>query len=352
MGSVDWRGWSGLAMVSVVLGVSAAGAQAAHFNGAPYAYTKSGVGPFVWSIATDDPGGANGSYAWKFASDSLWHRCGHDGLPTVSGVPEGAYTVLIADDVDLDWYNARGIAFSGATQPCFDANAGSPPVPSAQSTLYVDHTPPTVSAPTVVVADRKALVSATFADALSGVRSVTWSTGDGASFHDVSFYQWSYLTYGTWTGSVTATDLAGNQTTRAFTVALPAPARASVPYPPAPAPVTLRDTAAPRVTLLRAARAVLRTRSLALTVAVSERAVAAVSATVTLAGRRYRFAALTHALGPENSFVARLHAPPALRSALRRALRRHRHPRAGVTVRATDATGNVRVLNTSVPLDG
>ena len=139
------------------------------FNGQPYPYTQSGTGPFAWSIATDDPGGANGSYAWKFASDSVWHRCGHDGPPTLSDAPEGAYTVLIADDVSLDWYAGRGLFNSGWTQPCRDATVGNPPVPSAQSTLYVDHTPPTVSAPTVLVADRKALVSATFDDAVSGV---------------------------------------------------------------------------------------------------------------------------------------------------------------------------------------
>lgn len=88
---------------------------AAYFIAQPPTYVRSGAGSFEWQFRSSSPGTSTGSFAYRLSTESVWHRCANDNPPRLSDLPEGAYSVTIADDISLDWYNARGLLFSGFT---------------------------------------------------------------------------------------------------------------------------------------------------------------------------------------------------------------------------------------------
>jgi len=150
----------------------------------------------------------------------------------------------------------------------------------------------------VVASGREAVVSADISDAVSGVKSIDRSTGDGYRYTGASYFRHAYLGYGSWSGGVTVTDNAGNATTRNFTVDLPrlttAPTAQSPPtaqsQPIAQSP-PIADTAPPQLAAGVAQRQrVLRQRAVRVRVSCSESCLVVASGSLTIQGRRYALA--------------------------------------------------------------
>src|SRR4051812_9934357 len=114
-------------VATLSLAATAPAAHAAYLIGHPPTYVQSGAGPFEWQIRTSSAGTSTGGVAYKLSTESVWHRCNKDLPPRLSNLPDGAYSITIADDISLDWYNARGLLFSGFTQPCWDSPTTSAP---------------------------------------------------------------------------------------------------------------------------------------------------------------------------------------------------------------------------------
>ncbi len=51
----------------------------------------------------------------------------------MTNLPDGSYTVLIADDINLEYFNARGLFYSGHTAPCATTD---PPVTAITSYTF------------------------------------------------------------------------------------------------------------------------------------------------------------------------------------------------------------------------
>lgn len=319
-------------------------ANAASFTAQPPTYVQSGAGPFEWRFVSSDPGGPDGSYAYKLGTENVWHRCGKDYPAMLSGLPDGVYSVTIANDIDLDWYAARGMARDGVTQPCWDnPTATGPDAATTTSMLYVDGAPPTVSEPRVVASGNQAIVSVDAADGISGVDTIQWMTGDGYLYSGQTYIRHQYIAAGTWHGSVTVTDHAGNSTVRTFavTVAPPVPS----PTPPAsthPAPPSAHtDTTPPRLRLnVSTHQRVSQRHSVLLRVRCSERCTLTARGTLALRGHRYRLSGRSMTLQRRKSSTLRLAVGARARRALRRTnLRKHR---AVATIRLSwrDTAGN------------
>jgi hypothetical protein len=313
---------------------AAGSASAAQFTAQPPLYVQSGAGPFEWSFESSFVGGP---VAYKLSTEPAWHRCQPDGVATLSGLPEGRHSVTIADD-DLQ---------CGDPSPAPDGPAAATGV----AELVVDHTPPVIPEPAVLVRARPTqppqtlvTVSAAIADALSGVQTVTWTPGDGTPPSPLSS-SWSHLySPGTWTGTVTATDRAGNSASRSFIVSVP-PRPQAPPRPP--------DKTPPTVNLVKLGARVLGNGGLLVRTAVDDRGVVSATGTVRIAGRLY---ALRKA-GARLAFVGgtvdlHLTASARVRRAVRAALRRHVAVRAELRVSAKDVLGNTRVVRRTVRLRG
>jgi hypothetical protein len=135
-----------LAAGLVVLG-SASPATAATFQQMPATYNQSGVGPFTYFFRSTTPE-SHSWVAWKFSAEEFWHRCQRPSDVSFSNLPDGRYSIEITDDVNSDWYAARGQGSSGHTAPC---RADPPPPPDglgyATHSFYVDTVAPWVGAP-------------------------------------------------------------------------------------------------------------------------------------------------------------------------------------------------------------
>jgi hypothetical protein len=299
-----------------VLGVASA-AQAATITAYPPAYAKPGTGPFTWTFAPSVP---DTPVAWKLSSETAWHRCTTDTSATFASLPEGRYSLSVMDD----------------TPDCADTDTGqpvAPPLPpSRRPQLVVDGTPPVVPVPVVAVTGspvpkvRYVTITAPPSDALSGVASVLWNTGDGAQPLRGTTrgpFGWRYA-LGIFSGTVTVTDRAGNVASQPFTVnTLPPP-----------------DLTRPTFAVNRVARGVLARRNLRVTLAASERATVSIAATIHAAGRTYRLPVTQRAVLAKRTVPVRIAVKRDVRRAIARSLRRHRPVRATVTLVATDRAGN------------
>jgi len=339
------------AATTALLGAGAQSAYGAYFTTQPSAYARSGAGPFSWGFASDSP--LDTQYGWtayKLSTEELWHRCTNGVGPQLRDLPDGVYTVDIADDVDLDWAIRRNIFNSGFTQPCRDTVPQPPQTAWTRSALIVDSVPPAVSSP-VVTAGRSVHVHSTITDELSGVKSIRWATGDGAVVSDVLGFAHVYPAPGTYPASVTVTDYAGNSTTRSF------PVTATAAAPPTlivtPTPTRPADTVAPRVTVAALkARRVGRSGALSFTLSGSETARVAVTATVRLGSRTVRLRPTSVQLPAGRTHTVRLAVSRTLRSRLRAVLRQHRRALATIDIVATDTSGNSRKLQRTVRITG
>jgi hypothetical protein len=274
------------------------------------------------------------------STESVWHRCGKDYPASLSDLPEGRYSVTIADDVSLEWYNARGLAFSGWTQPCWDnPTTYAPTTSTTTSLLYVDGTPPTVSEPRVVSSGFEAVVSVDAGDEVAGVGSIEWTTGDGYRYAGQPYIAHRYLAAGTWNGSVTATDRAGNQTTRPFSVTVQSTA-GTVPSITSPSGTSTTGGVSLRLAASAATRQrVLARRAVLVKAACSRACLVSARGVLRIGARRYSLASRSRTLDAGKSAVLRLAVGPRARRALARAMRRKRQAIATVTLVATNAAG-------------
>ena len=325
--------------VAVVVGSCASAADAAYFIAQPATYVTSGAGPFEWQFRSSTPGTSTGSMAYRLSTETVWHRCAKDYPARLSDLAEGAYSVTIADDIDLDWYSARGLLYSSFTQPCWDnPTSYAPQTTPTTAMLYVDATAPAVSEPAVITAGLDSLVSIQASDAVAGVASIQWSAGDGYIASGTTYVRHTYLLAGTWHGSVTVTDHAGNQTTRAYAVVV-APA-SSTPPQTRPAPPAA-DTTAPQLRVSASARQRLRSRGAALvTVTCSEPCTASATARLTASGHRFDLPSTTASLAAGQRRVLRL----ALTSRARQRSRAHT-PIIGTRARASACVARDRAGN-------
>jgi hypothetical protein len=197
-------------------------------------YYSSGTGPFSWWFVSSQP--TDSEYGWAcymLSSEGSWHRCLSSGQASVSGLPDGTYTIQIADDVNTNWLNARGLFFSGANT-CADGQA--PDNGVTTDTIVIDSVPPTVGVPVISVDGKTAQITSSATDGGSGVQGYRWAMGDGTSSSSPSgSVRYTYLSYGAYNGSVAVTDRAGNTTTNPFTVTLSAPPSGTTPTSSQPA---------------------------------------------------------------------------------------------------------------------
>jgi hypothetical protein len=199
------------------------------------------------------------------------------------------------------------------------AHALSPPI--------LDTTPPVVPVPALVGLDentRTATLSAPATDD-RGVRflSYTWTAGDGTPPRSTRTGQFVhvYPALGTFTGTVTVADRAGNRTTQPFTVAVV-------------------DHTAPRLGYMLVDPAVLAKRALRVVLAPTEPTTALIGAHVRAAGHTYRLPVARRPLFPNRFTGVRFPVRREVRQAIARALRRHLPVSANVSVAIADSAGN------------
>jgi hypothetical protein len=229
-------------------------ATAATFQQMPATYNRSGVGPFTYFFRSTTPE-SHSWVAWKFSAEEFWHRCQRPSDVSFSNLPDGRYSIEITDDVNSDWYAARGQGSSGHTAPC---RADPPPLPMVSVTRRTASTSIRWRHGSgrrgVVQSGREVLVSIDASDATTGVQSYRWTMGDGTVRTTAEPHlQHKYPAAGDWPASVAVTDFAGNQASASFTVSVPpdaAPASAVVGTPPqsTPSPKTAPPKTAPKAT--------------------------------------------------------------------------------------------------------
>jgi hypothetical protein len=325
------RGRLAAALTAATMGVAAfaGSAQAATITSSPPAFAKPGTGPFTWTFA---PSVAGTPVAWKLSSEIAWHRCTSDTAATFATLPEGGYTLSVVDD-------APDCSASDTGAPL-----GPPPPPSRRPQLIVDGTAPAVPAPVVTVGPatvpwaRHVTISAPATDALSGVASITWNPGDGATpapGTPRSAFVHNYA-LGLFAGSVTVVDRAGNTATKPFTV--------DTRPPP--------DVTPPAVAGMRLGAAVLRRNVLPVSFTLSERATATITARIRAAGHTYRLPVAQRTLLGNRLVTIRVPVKAAVRRAIARALHRHRAVRATVGIVAVDRAGNRRSATGATSLTG
>src|SRR4051794_9201330 len=139
-------------------------ARAATFTSQPPPYVKPGAAPLTWTFTPATP---DAPVAWQLGGETAWHRCTTDGTATLTGLPEGRYRVLIADDAD----------------DCVAGDTSAPARPGLRSAeVVIDGTPPVVAAPTVEPRlGRSVAIQAPATDAVSGIAWYTWTAGDGTA---------------------------------------------------------------------------------------------------------------------------------------------------------------------------
>jgi hypothetical protein len=287
-------------------------AQAAQVTVSPPLYVKPSAGPFTWRFA---PGVTEGRVAWKLSSETAWHRCTTATAATFGTLPDGRYTIAVADDVP-------GCSTS-------ETDAPGTPVTQAGSTI-IDGTPPSVTVPAVTptgLQQRHLSVAAT--DALSGIASYAWTPDvRGATVYGPFRSTISHTyPFGVSTGSVTVTDHAGNAATQSFTVDV----RRPVPSP---------DVRAPGIGGVQVGRRVLTRRTLAVRLRLDEGGTVSLTARIHASGRTYRVPVASRELVAGRPVTVRIVVRRAVRRAIGRALRRHRPVRASVRLVAVDAAGN------------
>ncbi len=239
-----------LAVAASVALATPAVSSAAVFTATPGDYTNSGAGPFEWRFQSSFPlDSSQGGVAYKLPNEQYWHRCSgpYGTRGTLEHLPEGTHDVLIADDVNVGYFVSIGQFYSGHTQPCQESPPQPPAGPVVRHTLTVDGTPPVVAAPRMTMSGAKVLVSVVAEDALAGVANIRWEMGDGYYIEGdatQTFASYSYLAPGSYNGSVTVADRAGNRTRQQFT-AVVASRPPVEPIPAAPAPIVAAPAPTP-----------------------------------------------------------------------------------------------------------
>jgi uncharacterized protein (DUF2141 family) len=247
------RIWRRLGLVLALLVASTIPATAATAINVPFGgpelptIVRSGAGPFTWTYTSETGRGT----AYMLETDTGWHRCQPSPLNvTLSNLPDGTYVMEATDD---------------SVGPCDMSGdplgiTGYPYIAPSTSTLIVDSTPPTVS-PTVALIPPTsgslylAYLYANASDSGSGVATYSWDFGTTASATGQTGASANQLYYpGTYSGSVTATDKAGNSTTASFTVTIPKSPSSTPASTTAPVKATSKPTkrTLPRLSLLRA----------------------------------------------------------------------------------------------------
>lgn len=290
---------------------AAATTQAASVTGQPPTYVKPTAGPLTWSFAPEVEGAP---VAWRLSSETDWHRCTTDTAATFATLPDGRYSMSVADDVP----------------GCSPANTTEPPTPvfTTRVAVVVDGTPPVVAPPAVTGTGMGRRITTSAFDALSGVASYTWLTGDGFVVQGRSLTSVSRAyQYGTFTGSVTVADRAGNASTQLFTTTV-------APFVPPP------DVTPPSVGIMRVQPGAVAARKLRVMLAISENATVSITVAVRAAGRTYRLPPAQRKLRPGRLVAVRVPVRRDVRRAIARALRRHQPVRAEASIALVDAAGN------------
>lgn len=124
----------------------AATAGAASFDSTPPTDNQSGAGPFNFAARSGGGDGENGWLAYKLPTEPGWHRCQHPNPVqfSMSNLPDGKYTVQIADDINKDYWAARGQLYSGHTTGC---DTTDPPSTSITSYTFTVNSQPTQEPP-------------------------------------------------------------------------------------------------------------------------------------------------------------------------------------------------------------
>jgi hypothetical protein len=199
-------------------------------------------------------------------------------------------------------------------------------------TQPVDKVPPVIPVPVASLDEntRTVTFSAPATDP-AGIASYWWTAGDGTAPQLTTTGQFvhGYPSLGTFT----VTDGLGNVGTQGFTVAVV-------------------DHTAPRLGSMQIVGTVLKTRTLRIALAPSERTDAAVRADLRVAGRTYRLTTARRALFPGRSETVRIAVRREARQAIARALRRHLPVRARVSVALVDRAGNGASAFASARLTG
>jgi hypothetical protein len=197
----------------------------------------------------------------------------------------------------------------------------------ARTPPALDTTPPAVAAPVVSLdeSSRTVTVTAPAVDQPSGspigLRYV-WTAGDGTPPQTMSSqFIHRYRALGTYAGTVTVLDPAGNSATQSFTVAVV-------------------DHIAPRLGYMLVEPGVLATHNLRVVLAPTERTSATIGASIRVAGRTYRLTAARRQLFPGRFTGVRMAVRREAREAIARALRRGLSVRARVRVVFIDEAGN------------
>jgi hypothetical protein len=192
-------------------------------------------------------------------------------------------------------------------------------------TPAVDAVPPVVPVPVATLDENSRMVtlSAPTTDDRSGIASYVWTAGDGTPPQVTTTGQFVhvYPSLGTFSGTVTVTDGAGNAASQGFNVAVV-------------------DHTTPRLGSVQIARTVLATRTLRVVLVPTERASATIRASVRVAGRTYRLTTAQRALFAGRSRTVRISVRREVRQAIARALRRDLPVRATVSVALADGAGN------------
>jgi hypothetical protein len=293
-------------------------AQASTVTAHPPQYVKPSASPFTWTFA---PSVVGAPVAWTLSSEAAWHRCTTDTSATSATLPEGRYSISIADD----------------DPACSPGDTSAPPTiittTRGASNVVVDGTPPVVPAPIVTALGFQhfAIDVTGAADALSGIATYAWIPHDGAPVVSGSRTPRITGNYapGAWTGAVTVVDRAGNAATQGFTV---------TSVRPVPAP----DVTPPAVTAVRLGTAVLRGHVLPVSLTLSERSTATITARISAAGRTYPLPVARRTLLGNRLVTVRVPVKATVRRAIAAALRRHRPVRATAGILAVDAAGNRR----------
>jgi hypothetical protein len=90
----------------------------ASFYQQPPSTNSSGTAAYQFIVHSDGGSGENGAVAYKLP-DGDWQRCKPSNTQfTMINLQDGTYTVLIADDINTNYWAAQGQLYSGHTAGC------------------------------------------------------------------------------------------------------------------------------------------------------------------------------------------------------------------------------------------
>jgi hypothetical protein len=222
-----------LATSIVAFGSWASVSSAAEVTFEPQSPRTSGDALY-WSFKSSES--ASGPYGWTAykLNDEPWTRCFPGSSLTKDIATEGRHELLVADDINLNNWNSRGLGSSSFTQPCYMADPPAPPGPYTRSEVVIDRSPPLLPEPEVYAVGLEVVFSAYPTDLYSQVNSIIWNFGDGTGdYSNQQFVLHTYPSSGTFNGSVTARDELGHATETPFSITVKDPTDAN-PEPEKP----------------------------------------------------------------------------------------------------------------------